>query len=194
MSNKIINRLIWSQLALVGFIGVCTLLMPHFLLEHNEGGVSNYGVNARTIVPYSLAFLLCAGLVLQAARSIRPPAPGRVLLHLRFVLHAYAGLMLLVLATTYPYKLNATLTDLHDLTAILSFWFETIASGWLFLAGVRGITTASLLAAQVVGFGLSLATLVGAIHLLFIAQMVSGLAFGLLLIITARELLNRHVT
>jgi len=189
MSNKIINRLVWSQLALFGFLGVCILLMPHFLLEHNEGGVSNYGVNVRTVVPYSLAFLLCAGAVLQAARSI--PSSGRVLAHLRSVLYAYVGLLLLVLVTTYPYKLNATLTDLHDLSAILSFWFEAIVSGWLFLAGRRDVAAAGLLAAQVVGFGLGFTTFVGAVHLLFIAQMVSGLAFGLLLIRTARELLDR---
>jgi len=191
MLSRIISRLVWSQLTLFGFLGVCVVLMPHFLLEHNEGGVSNYGVHLRTVAPYSLAFLLCAGLVLQAAR-LTPPA-ARTLTRLRSVLYAYAGLLLVVLATTYPYKLNAVFTDLHDLAAILSFWFEVAVSGWLFLVGRRGLIAAGLLAAQATGFCLGSMTFIGTIHLLFIAQMVSGLAFGLLLIRTARELLHERV-
>jgi hypothetical protein len=48
-------------------IGVCVAILPHFLFERNEGGISNYGIHASTAVFYTLAFSLSAGLLLRAA-------------------------------------------------------------------------------------------------------------------------------
>lgn len=185
MVRQVVRRLLWSQIALFGGLGACFGLIPKFLTEHNEGGVSNYGVHARTIVPYSLAFGLSAGFVLAAARLIKPAT--KAWRQLRYIFYIYAGLLLLVLITTYPYKLNDGFKNLHVLSAILIFVFEMAASVWLALVIQRDAVTGWLLAGQLFGFGLGGLTFFGAIHRLFIAQIVTSLTFGLLLLQAARR-------
>ncbi|MGA3150323.1 MAG: hypothetical protein ABSD10_01725 [Candidatus Saccharimonadales bacterium] len=180
MANKVVRYLVLSQLSLFIFLGTCIALLPRFLFERNEGGVSNYGVHAATIVPYSLAFLLCGVFILQAARYI--PRTTQSLNCLRYALYALAGLLFLVLATTYPYKINSTLRIIHIISGVMIFCFEMVMAVWLVMVLVKDRVNISLLAAQLVGFFIAFFTLIGAAHLLFVAQSITGMAFGALLI------------
>ena len=48
------------------FTAVSVALHPGFVLQRDEGGMSNYGLHVKTAVPYTLALAL---LVLYSARA-----------------------------------------------------------------------------------------------------------------------------
>ena len=171
-----------SQLWLYGGLLVCTLLLPHYLLESNEGGVSNYGVHFLTVIPFSLAFGLGGWYLLQSARSL--PAVMNTNRNLKTVLLVIGWCLIAVLVTTYPYKLNRLLDDLHIVAAILLFSAELAAAAWFSLILVRDKLNQWLALVQAIGALLALLTLIGLIHILFICQIISGLAFAAILLRT----------
>lgn len=169
-----------SQVGLYGFLLLCLVLMPHFLFEKNEGGFSNYGVYMRTILPFSLAFLI-GGLYLHFAARALPSSTSRRAM-LAGILDTTCLLLLLVLLTTYPYQINAAFDDLHNAAAVLLFVTELIAGTWLSLQLVRDRVNFALLGVEAAGFTLSALTFGGLLHILFLAQIITGIGYGLVLV------------
>lgn len=175
--TKVVRYVALSQLSFFACLSICFITMPRFLLERNEGGVSNYGVHWQTVVPYTLAFLLCSMFLMRAAFVLPRSHSGK----LRVALLAVVGSLLLVLCSTYPYKLDATFKNIHIAAGVELFCLEIMLAFWLALAFLRDGLGAAILAAQLAGFLLAALTLIGKVHLLFVAQMTTSLAFGLLL-------------
>jgi len=180
MLQKPVRNLIIGQISFFVFIGVCTAIIPKFLFESNEGGISNFGVHNSTIVPFSLAFLLSIIFTVMAAEKIK--GHTKRLIQIRLVLYILASLTLLVLVSTYPYKINSTFKNLHILTGAIIFVFEMAVSFWLALVIYKNKLNSPILLIQLLGFLAAFFTLIGVLHLLFVSQIVTGLAFGALLI------------
>lgn len=178
--TRVARYLLYAQLSLFVFILVCTLIIPHFLFERNEGGVSNYGIYARTVIPYSLAYGLCAVLTIRSALLIPKTVP--LYRQLKYMLLLLGFLYLIVLLSTYPYKINHVFGIVHEYVDLLLFVFEIIAASWLAFILVRRARTIVLFAIQLAGTTLLLLTLIGSIHILFITEVLTGFAFGLLLV------------
>lgn len=168
-----------SQLSFFIGLGICFIILPRFLLERNEGGVSNYGVHWQTIVPYTLAFALC-GIFLARAALLLPRA--KVFKRLRLALLLVAGSLFLVLGSTYPYQTNDAFRRIHIFFGIELFCLEVALAFWLVLTFCKDKQGMVLLAGQVIGFLLAGLTLFGVLHLLFVAQIMASLSFGLLLV------------
>ena len=169
-----------SQACLYGLLLLCAALMPKFLLRKDEGGVSNYGIHRLTVVPYSFAFLIGGICLLCAAHML--PMTVRKRKELAWSMRCIGVLLLCVLASTYPYKVNATLDDIHSVTAITLFISEFLIGIWLTFRLVKDTTSRILFSIQALGLILSLVTIFGILHILFITQAVSGIAFGVLLV------------
>ena len=170
-----------GQISFAAFIAICVALHPGFVFNSNEGGLSNYGVHAKTVVPYTLALALAAGFTLRAARINHRSRSSH-----RFerVLNTYGALTLLTLVTTYGYTLNKPLKDLHVGVGVVITVFEFAASVWMY----REIKSLHFVfAAGLVGFALAIVTFFGALHVLFLTQLLIGGAFALLLIRTSAE-------
>ncbi len=182
--SKAVRFVVCSQICLFGFLLVCTLLMPKFIFERDEVGVSNYGVHIRTIVPYTLAFGLGSVLMWLSARSL-PSASASGLTLIR-IMKLISALLFAVLLSTYPYQLNPTFDKLHIFFAILLFIAELAAGSW-FVKLYRDIVNLSFLCLQLAGSLLALASLSGWLHILLIAQIITGLAFAALLIRTVAK-------
>jgi len=175
-----------GQASLFGFLLICLALTPHFLLEYNEGGVSNYGLYAKTVVPYTLAFGLCGSLTLLAARFI--PKGIASYKTLRISLAALGILLIIVLVSTYPYKVNNALNVIHvDVGTALAF-LELGLGMWFALVLARDLKNIAFFAVQVIGFGLGVLTHFGVIHILFITEMLTSFAFGIVLVRTVVRL------
>jgi uncharacterized membrane protein len=187
MQRKATRLVLLSQLCLNGFLLVCTLLMPQFLFERDEGGVSNFGVHALTVVPFSLAFGLGGALLLLAVRGIPRRSKTRQR-ELQSVLSLLGALLFLVLVTTYPYKVNRFFDNLHIAAAILLFVAELAAGAW-FAVSRNDTLNLTLFAVQIVGSLAALLTLAGVLHVLFVAQLLAGLSFGALLVRTVSQML-----
>lgn len=180
MTRNAVQSIVFSQVSLLGFLLLCLLLIPHFLLESNEGGVSNYGIHAKTFIPYTLAFGLCGLLTLRAAWLLPHNRPHYRPLRLSLIIVGI--LFLLVLFTTYPYKVNSIFDNLHLDASTALILFETALSLWWSIRLVRDLPNFIASAAQLVGFVLALLTRFNVIHWLFVAELVLSTAFAVIIV------------
>jgi hypothetical protein len=175
--------LVLSQLTFGGLLVLCVVLIPRFALEADEGGVSNYGVNDLTVVPFSVAFVLSAALLLRTGRSLRP-AVGLRRAGLGF--EAVAWLQVLVALSTYPYKLDLVLADVHLGSAILYFGAELALVVWLVLAVSPSRWHTALGAWWFAGLAVTVATLLGFLHVLLVGQAMMATGFAAVTIAVVR--------
>jgi hypothetical protein len=189
MRSRIVGNVIASQVALFTGWGICVAVVPRFLLERNEGGVSNFGIHPDTVVPYSLALLLCSAFLLRAAGGVADI--DERCRRFRLELVVVAGLLAFVLVTTYGYKEDAFLHGLHIAAGVAITCFESLASCWMVAALVRSTGALVLLGLQLLGFLAAALTFFGRVHLLFGSQLLTSFAFGLLLVFASRVVQER---
>lgn len=175
-----------SQYTLFFFLLVCIILNPHFLLTLHEGGISNYGLYAVTVIPYSLALGGCGLLLYRAAWHISTRSKFET--RLKRCLKIIGVLYGLVLLSTYPYKLNLFLDRLHIACGIVLFLGELFTGCLLIYHESQNLKRIFIFAVQLVGFGICVLSLLPILHLLFIAQLIFSSAFGILLIISTQRL------
>ncbi len=185
MNSRTARHIAIGQICFGFFIAVCVALHPGFVLKWNEGGMSNYGVHAKTVVPYTLALGLVAGFSYSAARWI--DRSDAVSARLRRVLVVYGWLVVAVLVSTYFYSLNTTLRDVHMTIGTGLTAFAAGASWWMYRLSGGHALDAALLGVQLLGDVLALATLVGALHVLFASEVLAWVGYGSLLVRTGRR-------
>jgi hypothetical protein len=174
--------LLLSQLSFWLFLVLCLLLMPHFLLESDEGGVSNYGVYTKTIIPFTLAFGLCGVLMLEAAEAL----PRELAHHqtLQRYLYSIGGLNLVVLESTYTYQVNSLFDGVHVYASVMLLVAEVVAGMWLWRVYTHGMLQTVGLCLLLTGFCFLVLTFFGLLHVLFIAETVASAGFSVLLVWT----------
>jgi hypothetical protein len=155
------------------------------LFEANEGGVSNYGLYAKTFVPYTLGFCLSGALTLLASRFITYKP-------LKLSLILIGVLLLVVLCSTYPYKVSQTLDDVHQTLGTILVVVELVMATWFSFFLARNRINIIILTIQSIGFILALLTHFSLIHVLFVAELLTTLSFGLLLIRTVADVEKDH--
>jgi hypothetical protein len=178
--------LLISQLCLWLGVVICLVLIPHFLFSTNEGGLSNYGVHLKTVIPYSLGFLAAIFFVVEATLTMKPKSPG-----LRQLLLGYSAALLLVLITTYGYKTNVYLKNTHIAVTIVFFWFELLAALWLCKTLLKDKTNIIMVILQLIGLIIGSLTFFGSLHLLFVSQLLTIIPFGIILIRSCNTLAKR---
>jgi len=183
MKARVTRDVALSQITFAFFIAVCVALHPGVVIRTNEGGMSNYGVHLKTVVPYTLALVLASALSYRATRFLqRARIETR---HFDFLLRIYSALILLTLLTTYGYTLSTAQKDLHVVVGVVVAVFELVASLWMY----RTIRSLHLVfAITLIGFVLAALTFFGALHVLFLTQVLVGGAFAILLVRTSRLL------
>ena len=169
-----------GQLSLALFAGVSVALHPGFVLKWNEGGFSNYGIHAKTFIPYSIAFLLAAYFSLRAASTVGRARVGQRIF--KWTLRAYALLMFLNLVSTYGYTRSLPLKDFHTTVGIVTMLFEPAVSVWMYLQLGKSSYSKTLLAGVLVGLLLGVIDYFGFLHILFMAQVVTATSFGFMLV------------
>lgn len=182
------RHLFYGQLALFVGLLICLLLVPHFLFEKNEGGISNYGTITETILPFSLGFGLC-GLFTMAATAALPRTLA-VYKQLHGALLVLGVCYFLVLFSTYPYKVNGFLDNLHVYAGVALVIWDMCFGGWLIFVLTRDRLDRALFAAQSIGFVLAALTYTGLLHTLFIAESLVSAAFGVLLVRSVRAYID----
>jgi hypothetical protein len=185
MSNRAVGCIAYSQICFGFFIGVCVAIHPGLVLKGNEGGMSNYGIHIKTAIPYTLALGLASllsdrGAVLLASSASSSPPFIRLA-------KTYSWLIALVLVSSYGYSLDVVLKDIHIATGIAITLFELAASLWMYRYLGRSAREMTLITVQVVGFVLAALTFVGALHVLFLTQILGGVSFALLMVRSARR-------
>jgi hypothetical protein len=181
--TRAVTYIVWGQILFVVFIAVCVALHPGIVLKSNEGGVSNYGIHVKTAVPYTLALGLLAFYSHRAA--VLYSKSDAVTRRLRRVLTTYSMIVIVMLFSTYVYSLNHVLRDIHISFGTVLITFESIAAIWMF-GRIRGVWDGVFLVTQIAGALLALITIVGVLHVLFLAEELANTGFACLLIHTSR--------
>ena len=180
-----LRSLVMSQVCFGSLLGLCVLIDPRYLLESNEGGVSNYGTRPDTVVFYTVAFGSCSALLWRAARRL--PTTVQSARVTRTGLEAVAGLLLGVLASSYPYKLDPVLDELHLVVSVVLFVVEMALVTWLMLVANRSPRHSAAFSLALAGSALSAASTLGVVHVLLVgeATMAAGFAAATLLVCSA---------
>ncbi len=162
-----------GQLCLAIGVIICSAIRPH--LAFTGGGISNYGVIAVTIPFFSLAFIGGAFSIFLAARRLNS---NPVLKRLLYIL---ASLFLATLLTTYTYKFNDFFDVLHqDVSIILGLW-EILCSVWLIAKATSNLLVVFAFMGQLLAAFITILTILGWVHILFLGEILSGISFGILL-------------
>lgn len=178
-----------GQISFWCFTVVCVSLHPGFVLKANEGGMSDYGSHAKTFAFYTLALAVTAGFSLVAARNLAafPRARGMV-----WVLRGYGTMLIVVLFSTYPYKLDTVLRDIHITFGVVLALVELAGSIWMYRRARSGRLDTAAFGVQLIGLFLFVLTASG-LHLLFASQMTIAVGYGSLLVRSTRHLTGPDV-
>ena len=168
-----------GQICLWLFLALCVALHPGFVLKRDESGLSNYGIHIKTAIPYSLALVLGGVYSFGGARLIRGSTRDSVIT--RAILRSYAALLVLNLLSTYPYKLSNPLNDFHVGVNVATAIFETVTAGWLACLVRAHPEMLIVFGIVVIGFSLGALTVANVFHLVFVAELLVGVGYGLLL-------------
>ena len=169
-----------SQIALGLCLFICLLLTPHYFFSLDQGGVSNYGTENRTIGLFTLGFSLAAIGSLLAGIKIPVHGPKQVIMRLGLLLlSALYGLNLL---TTYQYKLNSSSKRLHHQAAVALFIGMLLIVIWLRVVCAKDRKAKLAFIVFGIGFLASTVTFFGFLHVLFTAQLICGISFAYMLI------------
>jgi hypothetical protein len=171
-----------SQICLYGFLTICTFLTPRYLFEKNEGGISNFGIHQATIIPYTLAFGLGGLCLIIAAKELPIRTVERKIFYI--ILMSLGILLFLVLISTYFYKINRLFDYIHVILAELYFLVELVAGLWFVFSVTRNFINILLYGLQFIGFIMAVLTVFGYFHFLFLAQIITGLSFAIILVRT----------
>src|SRR5579863_3747816 len=160
-------------------MGVSVALHPGYVLARHEGGISEYGVHLKTAVLYTLAWVVFAGSNMRAARVCRGGCVRSA--KVRTLLLTYSAVVFLVLVSTYFYSLDAVLKYIHYGFGAVLVTFMSVAAFWLYRQ-LTGVTWArATLWVQVLGSAAALLSIVGVLHVLFIAESISNVGCAILL-------------
>lgn len=189
MANKTVRYLILSQLSLYIFLGICSIINPAYFFS--DGGVSNYGVQRSTVVPFSLAFLISGAFLIMATRFM--PTTPKMFQRVRCALWLQAFLLFAVLFSTYPYMLNQSYKYIHIAIGALLLVFNLVFVAWVTLRLYRDSINGLLLTLEFIGFLMTFFTLLGLVQLLFIAQVLTSLTFGVFIIRLGERITSEQV-
>jgi hypothetical protein len=178
-----------GEVAFLFFMGLSVALHPGYVLARREGGISEYGVHAKTALLYTIAWTALAGSNMRAARV----CGGRGVCSntVRKLLLFYSAAIFLVLVSTYFYSLDAVLRDIHYGFGAVLVTFMSVAAYWSYRQLPDVHWARAMLWVQVLGSLAALLSIVGALHVLFGAESISNVGCAILLAKTCCSALDR---
>jgi hypothetical protein len=198
VSDTPLNRLravrwvIFGEVAFLFFMSVSVALHPGFVLARREGGISQYGVHAKTAVLYTLAWTALALSNMRAARVCG--GSGACSGKMRRLLLFYSGAIFLVLLSTYFYSLDAVLKYIHYGFGAILVTFMSVAAYWLSRQLADVSWARAVLWVQVLGSLAALCSIVGLLHVLFCAESISNVGCAILLAKSCSRALDETVS
>lgn len=177
LSSK--QHVAFGQIALGLSLFICLLLVPHYLLATNQGGVSNYGTNNTTRILFVFGFGAAAlGMFVGATKL---PAGPKYARGMKLSMYMLSVLYVLVLLSTFSYKSGAFEKQLHELSALVLFivmLYQAVQIRFM-SADDRRLQIAFIIFCA--GWLAGILTAFEVLHVLFTAQILCGVSFGYML-------------
>jgi len=139
MVEKLVRWVVAGQALFLVMMGVCWAIEPSQTAVRR--GLSFYGNEPRTVVPYTAGFVLAIGLAAIGLRRHREG--GR---RLRWAVGAVVALMIPIPLT--PYRVDAIVDYLHIGTSAMLFASALAVGGWIALCRLRGYRDRALFGLQ----------------------------------------------
>lgn len=182
--KQVTKYVLLSQASFLAFIIICIAIMPGYLFETNEGGMSNYGVHIETASFYTAAFMSCSFFLFKAKQVL--PQTGQTKTFAYALVYSAVSL-LVILLSTYVYKINRFFTVVHiGLSSLILFSYLVIITMLLF-KNHKSWAVIVIYTSLLAGLLLATLTLLGIYHVLFIAQLLILLSYGGLLILFSEQ-------
>lgn len=168
-----------GQIALGLSLFICLLIYPHYFFSINQGGVSNYGTSEPTRMLFILGFGAAA--IGTFIGSIKLPQVTEKIYSLKIGMYSLSLLYVVVMASTFSYKMGGLYRHLHLWSALVLFLVMLYQTLWIRFKTPpdRRLSNAFILFS--IGWLIGILTGFGIIHLLFTAQIISGVSFGYML-------------
>jgi hypothetical protein len=184
-----VRRALWYAVASVACfwagMAVCYLLQP---TNWSQQGISHFGNFKASVLPYSAGLLLSALFMARGADTL--PEGGPKFVVYRGLLRAIAVLLATLLLIP-SWKFGAMVGSLHRTVSAAIFLCQVMLGLYLCVTAWRSWLIAALFSVQLVGSFIVLLSAADKAPLMFGSQVVTELAFGLLLIAgTARIVLT----
>lgn len=164
---------LYGQSSFFGLIALSILLRPDSLTVNH--GLSFFGVEPATILPYAFALLLCGWFVFRTAQvlSSEPGVSQAAAIWLMALLPPLLGILLT------PYSINPTFGDLHELFGTILFLLQLVLVGWLLVVAQRDWLAYLLMAGQIIGGVVALLSLNNSLMFEIQGQLVFQFGFTL---------------
>jgi hypothetical protein len=176
------------KILLLGHTVLFFLLYISYLIEpyyfDGSGGMSNYGVDQRTIGLFTIGFIAAALSAVKAA-NLRDIEDHLLLTKL---LHVLGVLYIVALISTYPYQMNDLLDAIHKFAGTGLLIYFLFFGFWLFRQSSWNWGLFILLLALLAGFITTTVSLLTPAVYLSHGQALMTLSFSALLIITVKKL------
>jgi hypothetical protein len=177
-----VRCLVCGQCCFLAAMVVCCALRPSWVAV--GCGLSYYGNDLATVVPYTTGFVLCISL--SSIGLVRLPATTVTVRQLRRAVAVVLGVMALIPLT--PYKVDLLFDWLHTGAATVLFAVGYTIGIWFALRLVRDRHAAVLLALQTASLIGICAAVVGWADYMIPSELGFQLAFGGLLVLGVRRL------
>lgn len=176
--ERLARWVVAGQVLFLAMMAVCWAIQPSRAAL--ERGLSFYGNDRRTVVPYTAAFVLAIGLTAIGLRRHRHG--GR---RLRWAVAALVALMVPIPLT--PYRVDTVFDWLHVGSSTVLFLAGLAVGGWLALCRLRRSTAHALFGLQAVAGIAILAAEIGLHAYMIPSEVVFQLVVAALVVLAIRR-------
>ena len=184
MHEKAVRYLIYAQVSFFGCLLAAVFITTAGFRDNH--GLSFYGVNYPSIIPFGLGLVLCTLFLLKAAAEL--PVRNHPFDKLQPLLRIIALLLFAILIT--PDTLGVWFYYVHVATASLLFSLELLVAIWLAWKWNSNIFTWTLLAVQFVAGVVALLSQAHVIRYLSQSSLIFQLVFAVLLVWSISQLIG----
>lgn len=187
MNHKALTYVLMGQFVFFSCLIICSLLAFNSTLESR--GVSYFGINPRTVVPYMLGFLGTAWLCRKAALAL-PNLKHKKRLQRMLSLMAIG----MVGVAITPYSVATWVFAIHVCFATIVFLAEMFITLWLTFWVASNVVSVLLFGLQTAAAIVSALSLefIHILNYMFLGQVFCQAAFVVLFTIELGYLINRH--
>lgn len=176
MRKKSVNYLVYSQLSFFGSMFICFALIPEAVTGNL--GISFYGNYKKTLIPYTLGLFLTSYFIVKAANALqRAHAELKSISEFMFVIA-----ILIIAVSLTPYSVDTIVDWAHILTSSVLFIVELLLALHITKLTRYRSDIQLLLGLQLMGALIAGASLLPDTEIMLTGQVITQLAFGILLI------------
>lgn len=175
--RNIIQDFLYAQISLLVFLILSSLIFPYVPIHGR--GISEFGVNFSTLIPYSVGYILYAYFIAKSVKYI--DIVDNLSKSIYYSFNAIAVLFIALIFT--PYAIDTGFNWIHNTVSTILFLIELALVIYLIYCDRFSFSNIILLCLQIIGGLISMFSLSnnGGLHLLFEGEVIFQIFFVILI-------------